>query len=72
MEMQRMEELTENIEIKRAEELTENIKIKRVVAEGLINYLYKIIEEDTHIRPCNETINAVSRLSDSIRDLLQD
>lgn len=72
MEVKRVEELTENSEIKRAEELTENIKIKRAVAEGLINYLYKIIEEDTHIPPCNETIVAVSRLSDSIRYLLED
>lgn len=63
------------MEVKRAEELTENYEIKRKFATSLISYVEKIIRTDTdgiYGRPCNETIIAVSRLSDLIRDLLQD
>lgn len=63
------------MEVKRAEELTENYEIKRKLATTLISYVNKIIRTDTDGidgRPCNKTIVAVSMLSDSIRDLLQD
>lgn len=63
------------MEVKRAEELTENYEIKRKLATTLISYVNKIIRTDTNYNcgpPCNETINAVSRLSDSIRYLLED
>lgn len=63
------------MEMQRMEELTENYEIKRKFAISLIAYVEKIIRTDTdgiYGRPCNETIIAVSRLSDLIRYLLDD